>query len=174
MFDEPVTGLDPEGIVWIRQFMRAMAAEGRTIFVSSHLMSEMALTADHLVVVGRGRLLADVPTQAFIDQSSGNIVRVRSPQPGRLAETLRERRITVVPTDDGALEVQDLTTAQVGDLAFEHVLALHELYQERASLEAAFMEMTSDSVGHHAEVGAAPAAGAEPASQSVQTQGATR
>jgi len=92
MFDEPVNGLDPEGIVWIRTFMRAMAAEGRTVLVSSHLMSEMALTADHLIVIGRGRLLADVPTREFIDASSGNSVRVRSPQVDRLEEVLRDAR----------------------------------------------------------------------------------
>ncbi|MGL5858532.1 MAG: ATP-binding cassette domain-containing protein [Angustibacter sp.] len=150
MFDEPVNGLDPEGIVWIRTFMRAMAAEGRTVLVSSHLMSEMALTADHLVVIGRGRLLADVPTQQFIADSSGNWVRVRSPHADRLAALLTERGLVVQSAADGSLSVQDVTCAQVGDLAAEHGLAIHELVQQQASLEEAFMEMTGASVEYHA------------------------
>jgi ABC-2 type transport system ATP-binding protein len=169
MFDEPVNGLDPEGIVWIRTFMRAMAAEGRTVFVSSHLMSEMALTADHLVVIGRGRLLADVATRDFIDASSGNSVRVRSPQRDQLAGLLRERGLA--PSDvDGYLQVQGVTTAEVGDLAAAHGLTLHELFSQRASLEAAFMEMTSGSVEYHADDSAV----VDPASTAPTTQGAPR
>jgi ABC-2 type transport system ATP-binding protein len=174
MFDEPVNGLDPEGIVWIRTFMRAMAAEGRTVFVSSHLMSEMALTADHLVVIGRGRLLADVATRDFIDASSGNSVRVRSPQRDQLSDLLRGRGLA--PTEvDGYLQVQGVTTAEVGDLAAANGLTLHELFVQKASLEAAFMEMTSASVEYHAD-GAAAAGPAHPASTTATptTQGAPR
>ncbi|WP_426560173.1 ATP-binding cassette domain-containing protein [Angustibacter sp. McL0619] len=151
MFDEPVNGLDPEGILWIRTFMRGLAAEGRTVFVSSHLMSEMSLTADHLIVIGRGKLLADVATKAFIDASSSNSVRVRSPQQDALAALLQEREVPVQRVD-GYLQVDGLTTDQVGDLAAANALTVHELFAERASLEAAFMEMTADSVEYHADV----------------------
>jgi ABC-2 type transport system ATP-binding protein len=167
MFDEPVNGLDPEGIVWIRHFMRGLAAEGRTVFVSSHLMSEMALTADHLIVIGRGRLLADVPTSQFIESSSGNSVRVRSPQVDRLADLLRGRNLAT-STVEGYLQVEGVTPAEVGDLAAANGLTVHELFTQRASLEAAFMEMTGDSVEYHADdPEAAGVAGAS-------TQGATR
>ena len=166
MFDEPVNGLDPEGIVWIRTFMRAMAAEGRTVFVSSHLMSEMALTADHLIVIGRGRLLADLPTRDFIDASSGNSVRVRSPQIERLAELLRGRQVRTSEVD-GYLQVEGVTPADVGELAAANGVTVHELFTQRASLEAAFMEMTGDSVEYHADVAVTGAADAS-------TQGAHR
>jgi ABC-2 type transport system ATP-binding protein len=150
MYDEPVNGLDPEGIVWIRTFMRAMAAEGRTVLVSSHLMSEMALTADHLIVIGRGKLLADVPTRQFIDESSSNSVRVRSPQQDRLGALLAQHGHPT-STADGYLQVQGVTCAQVGDLAAAKGITIHELFVQSASLEAAFMEMTSDSVEYHAD-----------------------
>jgi ABC-2 type transport system ATP-binding protein len=159
MFDEPVNGLDPEGIVWIRTFMRAMAAEGRTVFVSSHLMSEMALTADHLIVIGRGRLLADVPTREFIDASSGNSVRVRSPQVDRLEQLLRGRGVRTSSVD-GYLQVDGVTPAEVGELAAANAVVLHELFTQRASLEAAFLEMTGDSVEYHADVADVPTQGA--------------
>jgi ABC-2 type transport system ATP-binding protein len=163
MYDEPVNGLDPEGILWIRTFMRALAAEGRTVFVSSHLMSEMSLTADHLVVIGRGKLLADVATKDFIDASSSNSVRVRSPQQDALAGLLQARDANVQHVD-GYLQVVGLSTDQVGDLAAANSLTIHELFAERASLEAAFMEMTADSVEYHADVAAAadPAGGGKP------------
>jgi ABC-2 type transport system ATP-binding protein len=159
MFDEPVNGLDPEGIQWVRNFMRALAAEGRTVFVSSHLMSEMAQTADHLIVIGRGRLLADVSTRDFITQSSTNAVRVRSPQAAQLVELLRAQDVTAEPVD-GSLRVRGVTTDHVGDLAAAHSLTIHELVEERASLEEAFMEMTRDSVEYHAEVPTAADKGA--------------
>jgi ABC-2 type transport system ATP-binding protein len=164
MFDEPVNGLDPEGILWIRHFMRGLAAEGRTVFVSSHLMSEMALTADHLIVIGRGRLLADVPTREFIEASSGNSVRVRSPQVDRLSELLRGRGLRT-STVEGYLQVEGVTPADVGDLAAANGLTVHELFTQRASLEAAFMEMTGDSVEYHADLADVPGPSA---------QGATR
>jgi len=155
MFDEPVNGLDPEGIVWIRTFMRAMAAEGRTVLVSSHLMSEMALTADHLIVIGRGRLLADVATRAFIEASSGNSVRVRSPQRDQLESLLRGKGLATTDVD-GYLQVQGVTPAEVGDLAAANRLTVHELFVQNASLEAAFMEMTSASVEYHADTADIP------------------
>src|SRR5882724_11812253 len=124
MFDEPVNGLDPEGIIWIRNLMKALAAEGRTVFVSSHLMSEMEHTADHLVVIGRGQLLADCTMDEFIARSSGQTVRVATPQADQLAKAVTAAGGTVVRGADGALIVSGLVAAQVGDLAFEHGVRL--------------------------------------------------
>jgi ABC-2 type transport system ATP-binding protein len=149
MFDEPVNGLDPEGILWIRNFMRALAGEGRTVFVSSHLMSEMAQTADHLIVIGRGKLLADVSTKQFIQHSSKGSVRVRSPQSDELERLLVADGIDIEHVD-GSLRLHGITTDRVGDLAAANHLTVHELVEEQASLEAAFMEMTRDSVDYHA------------------------
>ena len=118
MLDEPVNGLDPEGILWIRHLLKGLAAEGRTVFVSSHLMSEMALTADHLIVIGRGQVIADTSTEDFVRQASGNVVRVRSPQATRLAELLAGPDVTITSVDgDGLLDVQGLRAEQIGDLA---------------------------------------------------------
>jgi ABC-2 type transport system ATP-binding protein len=142
--DEPVNGLDPEGILWIRTLLRRLAAEGRTVFVSSHLMSEMALTADHLIVVGRGRLIADAPTTDIIRQASTSSVLVRTPRP----ETLRHVLVTEgarVTVDAGALIVVGTDAADVGDLAARHGIPVHELTPRRASLEEAFMQLTRDS-----------------------------
>ena len=150
MFDEPVNGLDPEGILWIRNLMKALAAEGRTVFVSSHLMSEMEHTADHLIVIGRGQLLADCTMEEFIARSSGQTVRVATPQPDLLAKAVAEAGGSAVNGDDGTLIVSGLVAAQVGDIAFEHGVRLHELTVVRASLEAAFMELTADSVEYRA------------------------
>ena len=163
MFDEPVNGLDPEGILWIRNLMKALAAEGRTVFVSSHLMSEMEHTADHLIVIGRGQLLADCTMEEFIARSSGQTVRVSTPQPELLAKAVAEAGGTVVPGGD-TLTVSGLVAAQVGDIAFEHGVRLHELTVVRASLEAAFMELTADSVEYRAE-GQPPEPGQLPAGQ---------
>jgi len=149
LFDEPVNGLDPEGILWIRNFMKSLAHEGRTVFVSSHLMSEMALTADHLVVIGRGRLIADVSTAEFIAGGSTNHVRVRSPQQADLAALLRSRGIDTIPVES-YLELRGVTCEQVGELAASNQITIHELFQEKASLEEAFMELTRDSVDYHA------------------------
>jgi ABC-2 type transport system ATP-binding protein len=145
LFDEPVNGLDPEGILWIRTFMQRLAAEGRTVFVSSHLLSEMALTASELVVIGRGRLIAQGPVQQFVDGSSANEVVVRSPQAEALAQVLRDHGATAVP-EDGRLRVTGTTTDAVGELAAQHGFVLHELTQKRASLEEAFIEMTGQDV----------------------------
>jgi ABC-2 type transport system ATP-binding protein len=149
MFDEPVSGLDPEGIVWLRTFMRDLAAQGRTVLVSSHLMSEMALTADHLIVIGRGRLLADTDTTTFIDQHSAGRVRIRVSEPDRLTAALQARGVTPEQVD-GYLQVSGLSTDEVGRLAREQKVAVLELFEEKSSLEAAFIETTGTSVDYHA------------------------
>jgi ABC-2 type transport system ATP-binding protein len=149
MFDEPVTGLDPEGIRWARQFMRRMAAEGRTVFVSSHLMSEMEGTADHVVVIGRGRLIADTSMAEFIARSTGSHVRVVTPQAADL-ERLLVGEGAAVEAIDGALIVTGTDAPRVGQLAAGAGITLHELTPRRASLEAAFLELTQDSVEYHA------------------------
>jgi ABC-2 type transport system ATP-binding protein len=149
MLDEPVNGLDPEGIHWIRTLLRRLAGEGRTVFVSSHLMSEMSLTADHLIVIGRGRLIADVGVREFVGRASKRLVRVRTPQATRLAEQLTGHDVTVVPQDDGSLEVGGLTAEQVGEAAAAAGIVLHELTPHEASLEEAFMQQTSDAVEYH-------------------------
>jgi ABC-2 type transport system ATP-binding protein len=146
MFDEPVNGLDPEGILWIRTLMKRLASEGRTVFVSSHLMSEMENTADHLIVIGKGKLIADCPTSEFIARSTHRTVRVRTPDPARL--------VTLVTADGGAarddgageLVVSGLTAERIGDLAYENAVRLHELAAAQASLEEAFMELTGAAV----------------------------
>jgi ABC-2 type transport system ATP-binding protein len=146
VLDEPVNGLDPEGIRWVRDLLRGIAAEGRTVFVSSHLMSEMALTADHLIVVGRGRLLADMRMDDFIAQASPALVRVRSPHATRLRELLLADGVTVRSEGPGVLEVDGLTSDDIGERAATEGLTLHELSTHRTSLEAAFMQMTRDAV----------------------------
>jgi ABC-2 type transport system ATP-binding protein len=150
MFDEPVNGLDPEGILWIRNLMKALAAEGRTVFVSSHLMSEMENTAEHLLVIGRGRLIADCTVQEFIDQNSELAVRVRTPGRDVLADLIARRGARAVPDGDDALLVTGLAIDQLGDLAFDNGIRVHELAALQASLEQAFMELTRDSVEFHA------------------------
>jgi ABC-2 type transport system ATP-binding protein len=157
MFDEPVNGLDPEGIVWVRNLMRALAAEGRTILVSSHLMSEMALTADHLIVIGKGRLIRDEGVNEFVESSSRQSVRVRSPQVAELAAQLRTAGAAVRPLTEDFIEVSGLDAAAIGELAAARGLVLHELTPQRASLEEAFMELTSDSVEYHANASGAAA-----------------
>jgi ABC-2 type transport system ATP-binding protein len=147
MLDEPVNGLDPEGIHWIRNLLKGLAAEGRTVFVSSHLMSEMALTADHLIVVGRGRLIADTSVEDFLRHASGNVVRVRSPHVDDLRARLAAGTdVSVEALGPDLLEVTGLTAAQIGDAAAEHGIALHELTPQQASLEEAFMDLTRDDV----------------------------
>jgi len=150
MFDEPVNGLDPEGILWIRNLMKALAAEGRTVFVSSHLMSEMEHTADHLLVIGRGRLIADCTVAEFIAANSRQSVRVRTPDPEALARAAMAAGGTVRDDGDGLMVVHGLSVSQVGDLAFDNSVRLHELAPAQASLEQAFMELTASSVQFHA------------------------
>lgn len=156
MFDEPVNGLDPEGIHWIRTLMKSLAAQGRTVFVSSHLMSEMALTADHLVVIGQGRLLADTSMADFIARNSRSYVRVRSPQRERLLDVLHQAGIVAVESGDGVLEVDGGKAEHVGELAAQHGITLHELSPQQASLEEAFMQLTAESVEYHAHSETSP------------------
>jgi ABC-2 type transport system ATP-binding protein len=171
MFDEPVNGLDPEGILWIRNLMKALAAEGRTVFVSSHLMSEMENTADHLIVIGRGKLIADCTMSEFIAGSSGAAVLVRTPAAEELVKVVTGRGATTVTTKDGAIEVRGLTTEEIGDLAFTEGIRLHELTTVRASLEEAFMELTASSVEYRADV---PGSQGSPGSQdSAGSRGST-
>jgi ABC-2 type transport system ATP-binding protein len=152
IFDEPVNGLDPEGILWIRNLMKALAAEGRTVLVSSHLMSEMENTADHLLVIGRGRMIADCTVQSFIDQNSELAVRVRTPDPTKLAELVNGAGGRAVPDGEGMLLVSELAMDRIGDLAFDNGVRVHELSPLQASLEQAFMELTRDTVEYHAAV----------------------
>jgi ABC-2 type transport system ATP-binding protein len=161
LFDEPVNGLDPEGIRWVRNLLRGLAGEGRTVFVSSHLMSEMALTADYLVVIGRGRLVAEEAVEEFISRSSGQHVKVRTPRVDTLSAALLDAGAQLQQGDGGSLEVTGLSAADIGELAASIGVALHELTPETASLEEAFMELTHDAV----EFGVsetAPAPGGKP------------
>jgi ABC-2 type transport system ATP-binding protein len=158
MFDEPVNGLDPEGIRWIRNLMKALAAEGRTVFVSSHLMSEMEHTAEHLLVIGRGKLIADCTVAEFIAQNSSETVRVRTPQQDVLARAVAAAGGAVHDDGDGVLVVQGLAAGRVGDIAFDNAVRLHELAPAHASLEEAFMELTASSVEFHAGVPGVPGA----------------
>jgi ABC-2 type transport system ATP-binding protein len=146
ILDEPVNGLDPEGIQWIRNLLKRLAAEGRTVFVSSHLMGEMALTAEHLIVIGRGKLIADTSVEEFVRRASRNVVRVRSPQAILLAEALAGPNVVVTPVEPGVIEVEGLEPAAIGDLALARRIAIHELSPQQASLEEAFMELTRDDV----------------------------
>ncbi|HKD94457.1 MAG TPA: ATP-binding cassette domain-containing protein [Gaiellaceae bacterium] len=152
MLDEPVNGLDPEGIHWMRNLLKGLAAEGRTVFVSSHLMSEMALTADHLIVIGRGKLIADTSVDDFVARASQKVVLVRSPDLERLRTVLTGPGVTFEDAQRGALEVHGLTTEQVGDAAAGAGIALHELTPQQASLEEAFMNLTRDELEFAAEM----------------------
>jgi ABC-2 type transport system ATP-binding protein len=150
ILDEPVNGLDPEGIRWIRDLLRSLAADGHTVFVSSHLMSEMALTADHVIVVGRGRLMADMPMADLIAQASSSAVLVRSPDVAALADVLRTAGVTVTSSAPHTLEVTGLSAAEIGDRAHGSGFRIHRLEPKQASLEEAFMEMTRDEIEYRA------------------------
>jgi ABC-2 type transport system ATP-binding protein len=149
MFDEPVNGLDVEGIQWVRGLLKQLAAEGRTVFVSSHLMSEMAQTAEHLIVIGRGQLLADMAVDEFVRRASKQSVRVRSPQSRELADLLAGPDVTVEPRGDGLLEINGVDSQVVGETAAAHNIVLYELTPQQASLEEAFVELTRDEVEFH-------------------------
>ncbi|MFI9008569.1 ABC transporter ATP-binding protein [Actinosynnema sp. NPDC053489] len=150
LFDEPVNGLDPEGILWIRHFMHRLAEEGRTVFVSSHLLSEMAQTAQDLIVIGRGRLIAQTTTERFIADATEDTVRVRSPHLDRLRELLAgHARVTEAATSDGALVVHGVEPSFIGELAASNGVTLHELSPQLGSLEEAFMQLTKESVEYH-------------------------
>jgi ABC-2 type transport system ATP-binding protein len=146
ILDEPVNGLDPDGIRWIRNLLRRLADEGRTVFLSSHLMSEMALTADHVIVVGRGRLLRDQSMAEFIADASAEVVKVRSPQARQLAALLAAENVTVRDIADGTLEIEGLSSDRIGTVAAAAQLTLYELATQDASLEEAYMSLTEDSL----------------------------
>jgi ABC-2 type transport system ATP-binding protein len=150
LFDEPVNGLDPDGILWIRTLMRSLADEGRTVLVSSHLMSEMALTADHLLVIGKGRLLADTPLSELIARNSDERVEVRAADPQRLAADLRVVGAQVTMEPDGTLGVLGLESKQIGELAAERGHVLHQLRDVTVSLEEAYFRLTGESVEYRA------------------------
>jgi len=150
ILDEPVNGLDPEGILWIRNLLKGLASEGRTVFVSSHLMSEMALTAEHLIVVGRGKLIADTSVAEFIRSASRNVVRVRSPHAEKLRSLLVGPDVTLNAVEPGTFEVTGLDSDRIGTVAAENGVTLFELAPQQASLEEAFMELTKDAVEYHA------------------------
>ncbi|MDT0438238.1 MULTISPECIES: ATP-binding cassette domain-containing protein [Streptomyces] len=151
LLDEPVNGLDPEGVKWIRDLIKRQAAEGRVVLVSSHLMSEMALTAGHLIVIGRGRLLADTSVDAFIADNSRSYVLIRTPEPERMRDLLAARGIHVDDGADGVLEAVGTDPETVGTLAAEHRIAVFEVSPRTASLEDAFMQFTADAVEYRAE-----------------------
>lgn len=177
ILDEPVNGLDPEGVKWVRTMVRDLADEGRTVFLSSHLMSEMALTADDLIVIGRGRIIASGPVADLVEATHGTLVRVRSPRAANLAELLRGPEVTVTSIEGGLLEVRGRTAEDIGDAAAASGIALHELTPVRASLEEAFFTLTRDEVEFRSEdlhdhtTGAADTTGGTPAATS---EGATR
>jgi ABC-2 type transport system ATP-binding protein len=154
LFDEPVNGLDPDGIRWVRNLLRGLAREGRTVFVSSHLMSEMAVTADEVVIIGKGRLISQIPIDELLAQSSQRFVRVRSPEIARLKEALEGGGAATVLEDDGSLSVRGKDEAAIGELAASIPVVLHLLAPQSASLEEAFMELTEDSVEYHGSSGA--------------------
>ncbi len=145
ILDEPVNGLDPEGIHWIRNLLKGLAAEGRTVFVSSHLMSEMAVTADHLIVIGRGNLIADMTVDEFVRRASGKLVKVRTPQAAQLRDLVVQPDVTATVTGD-EVQISGLTSDQVGEIAAANHLVLHELTPVQVSLEEAFMDLTRDQV----------------------------
>lgn len=151
VLDEPVNGLDPEGIVWVRNFMRSLAAQGRTVFVSSHLLTEMSLTADHVIVIGRGRLIADCSVSEFTSRARP-VARVRTPQPAELHRALELAGLAVTPVSgaDGRvyLTIPDAATDQVGDIAAAAGIAVHELVSDTPSLEDVFMAATAESIDY--------------------------
>jgi ABC-2 type transport system ATP-binding protein len=162
ILDEPANGLDPQGIQWMRLFLKAQAAEGRSVFVSSHLLSEMALMADHLVVIGRGRLIASGPVEEFVSSSTRNAVIVRTPDVTALADVLLAHGGQVDRGEPGTLSVGGLSAEAIGDLAFDHGVRLHELSNKTATLEEAFLERTAGAEEFQAHDLAAPTEGSAP------------
>jgi ABC-2 type transport system ATP-binding protein len=150
MFDEPINGLDPEGILWIRNLMKSLASQGRTVFLSSHLMSEMAQTADHLIVIGRGRIIADAGTDEFINRHTASSVRVRAVEQTDLAEALTQRGALIECGSDGAMVVTGMDSATIGVAARSHDITLVELAPLGSSLEEAYFELTKDQTDYHA------------------------
>jgi len=154
ILDEPVNGLDPEGILWIRNLLKGLAAEGRTVLVSSHLMSEMALTAEHLIVIGRGRLIADTSVEEFTARAAGDMVRVRTGEAEKLRALLAGPDVSIAAQEPGVLSVTGLSSDRIGRIAADHGIALAELTPQQASLEEAFMELTRDAVEYQAPAAA--------------------
>jgi ABC-2 type transport system ATP-binding protein len=152
ILDEPINGLDPEGVIWVRTLARHLAAEGRTVFLSSHLMSEMAQTADHIIVLGRGKVIADAPVADILALATGTAVKVRTPDAEKFAPLLATAGGASTPSSDGALTVTGLTSAQVGELAAKNRIVLHELSPVGGSLEDAYLSLTQDEVEYHSEV----------------------
>jgi ABC-2 type transport system ATP-binding protein len=157
ILDEPVNGLDPEAILWIRNLLKRLASEGRTVFVSSHLMNEMAVTADHLIVIGRGKLMADCTTEEFISRSSEKSVLVKSPDVARLADLITADGGVIAQTDGDEVTVRNLAAPRIGHLAATAGIELHELSPQAASLEEAFMELTRGSAEYEGSIGGASA-----------------
>lgn len=151
ILDEPVNGLDPEGVLWVRNLVRYLAGQGRTVFLSSHLMSEMAITADDLVVIGRGRIITTGTVQDIITASTTGSVRVRSPRAGELAEALRRGGVTISSSEPDRLDVTGIDAPAIGELAAQRGIPLHELTPVSASLEEAFMTLTAGEVEYHSE-----------------------
>lgn len=174
IFDEPVNGLDPEGVVWVRNLAKGLASEGRTVFLSSHLMSEVALTADHVIIIGRGKIIADAPIDQIVNGTAHRRSRVRSPQLPRLVELLSRPGISVADGASGELEVTGLSAAEVGDLAFANQVPLHELTDVGSTLESAYMELTQDSVEYRTGAANGPAGHNVAAAQQPASQGGQR
>jgi ABC-2 type transport system ATP-binding protein len=168
ILDEPVNGLDPEGVLWVRTLMRELAGQGRTVFLSSHLMSEMALTADHILVIGRGRIIADATVSDIIARSSGTTVLVRSPHTAQLVELLRGPDVTCTVTEPGVVEVAGTTAQVIGEAAAAAGLVLHELAPRRGTLEDSYMSLTADAVEYHSSPAAAPMASAAPSKEQAR------
>jgi len=150
ILDEPVNGLDPEGVIWVRNLARRLAAEGRTVFLSSHLMSEMAQTAHHIIVLGRGRVIADAPVESILAMAKGNDVRVRTPDAARFSAVLIANGATVSTSDPDTLDVSALPAPRIGELAAQERVVLHELAVVEGSLEDAYLALTQDEVEYHA------------------------
>ncbi len=156
LFDEPVNGLDPDGIRWVRNLLKGLAREGRTVFVSSHLMSEMALTADEVVIIGKGELISQITIEELLSKSTENFVRVRSPEAAKLKTALEHEGAVVALEDDGSLSVRGANQVAIGELAAKIPVVLHELAPQSASLEEAFMELTEDSIEFHGSTSSGP------------------
>ncbi|WP_285728000.1 ABC transporter ATP-binding protein [Psychromicrobium xiongbiense] len=176
ILDEPVNGLDPEGVLWVRNLVRYLAGEGKTIFLSSHLMSEMAQTADHLLVIGRGRILADMPVEAFIAGNRVSRVRVRTPQATQLGQLLARQGVTVTTSEPETLEVTGIDSRQIAQIALDQRVLVYELAPLNASLEEAYFALTKDEVEYHssydgADPGAAPGAPAHAGAANYTPEG---
>jgi ABC-2 type transport system ATP-binding protein len=157
VLDEPVNGLDPEGVLWIRNLLKSLAAQGRTVFVSSHLMGEISMTATRLIVVGRGRLIADATEEEFVARASGNFITVRTPEAGRLRDLLLGPDVTITSEQPDVLHVQGLNAEQIGTAAWRAHLPVFELALHQASLEQAFMQLTEDELEYRSAGASAPA-----------------